>query len=108
MREIDKNNDSSFYVKDYYLIDSIEMIGHLKSIDPEIEDGLFTFYYASGIKRFEGNYCQGIICGVWIKYDELGNTTDSIDYNFESDLCQPFDTSANDYLKKDSLTLHCC
>lgn len=102
-REIYKKNDTSFLVKDYYLIDSIEMIGYFKSTDPEIQDGLFTFYYASGIKHYEGNYCNGAVCGKWIKYDERGNIIDTINYEYKTRECQPYDTSYNSYLKKDSL-----
>ena len=102
-RDIYKIHDSSFVIKDYYLNNKIEMIGHYKSIDKHLKDGLFIFYYGDGQKHYEGEYCNGIICGNWLIYEENGKVTNTINYDFEIPECQPFDTSINEYLKRDSL-----
>ncbi|NOZ47159.1 MAG: hypothetical protein GXO79_10315, partial [Chlorobi bacterium] len=102
-REIYKENDSLFIIKDYYRNDSIEMIGQYSSVDKHLKNGLFTFFYASGNKHYSGHYCNGLICGKWLVFDQAGNISDTVNYNFTPPVCSPFDTSYNSYLKRDSL-----
>ena len=54
-RIISKENEL-FKVMDYYLNGTLHMSGFYKSINPEIKEGLFTYYDENGKKNFQGNY----------------------------------------------------
>ena len=81
-REFYLNKDSTYLIKDYYSDGKIQMIANYKTYTPMVEDGNFEFYYKNGQLNLKGNYCNGKLCGTWIKYNESGNEVDSLDYDF--------------------------
>jgi hypothetical protein len=102
-REIVKEHDSLYRVKDYYLNGNLEMEGSFTSLDHQVKDGRFIFYYGSGEVHYDGKYCKGLICGEWKVYSKTGELTRMVNYDFEIPECPDFDTTKNAYLNRDSL-----
>ena len=83
IREFYLKKDSTYLIKDYYSDGKIQMIANYKTYSPMVEDGRFEFYYKNGQLHMEGNYCNGKLCGTWLKYNESGEIVDSMDYDFD-------------------------
>jgi antitoxin component YwqK of YwqJK toxin-antitoxin module len=43
-------------------------------------EGMFTFFYESGLVQLEGNYKNGFKFGKWVSYDEQGNLLSEEEY----------------------------
>jgi len=55
--------------------------GKLGSINPETRQGKFYFYEKNGKVSAVGQYNQDIPIGLWVYYNELGDTLYKIDYS---------------------------
>ncbi len=62
-----------FEVKDYFLNGSIQMSGAYKSFNPEIKEGLFTYYDKNGIKTTQESYVDNKKDGPNTRYYESGS-----------------------------------
>ena len=56
------------------------IIGTLSSVEPEIKNGDFKFYYEDGSLQTEGSYIQNYPSGIWTYYDKNGNILKEVDY----------------------------
>ncbi len=68
----DSLNDKIYYVTDYYISDTVQMNGTFKSLNPEIKHGTFTWYYPSGMKKYECKYVDNKKQGEYKYYYESG------------------------------------
>jgi uncharacterized protein len=69
-------------VKDGYQIfrypnGTVSSEGLIKNGKPE---GFWKSYYVTGIKKSEGRYTNFLIDSIWIFYDQVGDTTEKINY----------------------------
>jgi TonB family protein len=82
-RIIEKLSDDLFEVSEYNIKNNILMSGRYNSIDPLIENGSFTFYDKNTLKlKANGKYANGIMTGVWIYFDQYGDSI-LVNYDFE-------------------------
>ncbi|MFN8207313.1 MAG: hypothetical protein U0T82_07885 [Bacteroidales bacterium] len=58
-RQLTKNKDGSFHVKDFYMNGTLQMEGSYSSMDPDVKEGTFTWYYESGVKQEQGIFAKG-------------------------------------------------
>ncbi len=69
-------------VKDYYTYEkTLKMSGMFSDDSFKTGQGSFQYYYRNGRLEKEGNYTDGKKHGLWMGYDEHGNTTDSSLFN---------------------------
>ncbi|GAB4286678.1 MAG: hypothetical protein Kow0068_12270 [Marinilabiliales bacterium] len=80
-RYIDFEDDTTITVKDYYINGIMYMLGHYKSIKPEIKHGKFTFWHPNGVIMAQGEYSDNKKIGKWIEYDENGNIRSEQTFN---------------------------
>lgn len=71
-RLVTKQSDL-FQVMDYYLNGTLQMNGIYKSLNPEIKEGLFTYYYENGNKSSQGNYFANTKNGLNTLYYNSGS-----------------------------------
>ena len=62
-------HDTHYHVTDYYKDGTIEMEGAYLSLNPEIKDGHFIYYYNTGRKRNECQYSLNKLDGISKNYD---------------------------------------
>jgi tetratricopeptide (TPR) repeat protein len=98
-----ENQDEIWKVKDYYLNDSIHMIGHFIDKGLTLKSDIFTYYhpngnlsrmvaykndakhgeeklyYITGTLSQSGNYNMGEVTGKWIWYSEDGSIENQLD-----------------------------
>jgi antitoxin component YwqK of YwqJK toxin-antitoxin module len=73
---------SLWLVKDYYSDErTLKMSGMFSDDSFKIGQDNFLYYYKNGRLEKEGNYADGKKHGLWMGWDENGNTTDSSLYN---------------------------
>jgi len=82
-REIFNDAAGHFIVKDYYNDGGCQMIGNYLSVDPEIEDGDFLFFYSNGQISQKGCYKHGELVGDWYIYNKAGELIKIINYDFD-------------------------
>jgi len=77
-KEVEKDG-VFWYVKDFYLSGNIQMKGKYSSLDPDVQEGYFIWYYENGQKYAEGNFKHGQRDGLWtfwfpdgLKKEEIG------------------------------------
>ncbi len=58
---------------------SVSSEGFMKNGKP---DGFWKNYYITGVKRSEGRYTSFMLDSIWLFYDQVGDTTDKINYLF--------------------------
>jgi protein TonB len=74
-RVIQKSSDlKSYLVSDYYNTGEIQMRGTYSSLEPEVKDGQFTWWFKNGQKRAETLYKDRNAIKE-IKWDEAGKVT---------------------------------
>lgn len=61
-----------FHVMDYYLNGILQMNGYYKTLNPDIKEGLFTYYDENGKKNSQGNYSANTKNGPYYKYYHSG------------------------------------
>ncbi len=66
------DHNKAWAVCDYYLNDTLQMTGNLKSKTSEIRHGHFVYYYENGKKQSEGDYSNDKKVGVWSGWHENG------------------------------------
>ncbi|SDD94616.1 energy transducer TonB [Pedobacter soli] len=85
-RIVEKNKSKeTFLVKDFYNTGTLQMEGTYSSIDPEVKNGEFVWYYENGQKRIESTYKNNEVIkerewdrnGNLKKEQELVNVTNS-------------------------------
>jgi len=81
IKEIKQLPDGSFQIIEKNKEGDILLIGVLSSINPEIRNGVFYFYYSNGIIEAKGEYSGDLPSNIWKYYDKQGNIVKSIDYN---------------------------
>ncbi len=82
-REIYKQADNIYVIKDYFKGKYLEMTGYLSQLEPDVENGTFTFFDKRGNKIDEIIYKNGEPIE-W--YSWLGNEKKLVaDYNFSLD-----------------------
>lgn len=69
--------DSSEYKVFYYPNGKIASEGYIKNNKP---NGFWISYYITGIKKSEGKWKNNLLDSVWIFYDQMGDTTEKINY----------------------------
>lgn len=61
---------SNYKVDDYYKNNILQMTGFYSSIDKEVKDGNFKFFYSSGKLESEGLYVNNLKEGEWKTYKD--------------------------------------
>jgi protein TonB len=82
-REIFNGIGGHLTIKDYYSDGGYQMIGDYQSVDPEIEDGDFLFFYPNGHISHKGQYKNGELTGDWYIYNVAGELINTINYDFD-------------------------
>ena len=77
--------NSQTLVRDFYLSGQLQMEGKFSSMEPEIRNGYFTWYYESGQKYVEGNYLQGKRDGIWTFWYPDGVKKEELDFSAAHD-----------------------
>jgi hypothetical protein len=67
------NENGLYDVNVYTLGGELVMSGQYTDASLTIQDGLFKYYYANGMKESEGMYSQGTKVGPWKRWDMNGN-----------------------------------
>lgn len=67
-------NDSLYHANDYYQNGNVQMEGGYLSFDPEVRQGLFTWFFPSGVKRETAMYEHNQIMK-YKRWDETGHVT---------------------------------
>lgn len=76
--QIDSLNTDTLLFKEYfYQNGKVSSYGKMINNKPA---GLWISYYISGVKKSEGNWKSGLLDSVWIFYNEVGDTTEKINY----------------------------
>ncbi|NII83640.1 MULTISPECIES: energy transducer TonB [unclassified Pedobacter] len=71
-RIIKENTDRrTFFVKDFYSTDTTQMEGTYSSLNPDIKDGNFVWFYPDGKKKMESVFKKGKMINV-VEWDENG------------------------------------
>ena len=71
---IEKKENTFWIRKDYYFTnDQLQMKGAYSSLNPEIQEGYFEWYYPNGKLKHKGDYKKGKESGEHLWYDESGN-----------------------------------
>jgi len=60
-----EKGDRFFIVSDFYISGKPQMTGTYTSLEPEIQNGYFIWYFENGQKYAEGNYVHGEREGIW-------------------------------------------
>ncbi|GIV32556.1 MAG: hypothetical protein KatS3mg031_0091 [Chitinophagales bacterium] len=60
-----EKSDGRYHVKDYYISGALQMEGVYISLDPDIQNGYFVWYFENGQKSAEGAYKYGTPEGIW-------------------------------------------
>src|SRR5687768_3489074 len=60
-----EKNDAGFLVRDFYWNGKKQMEGIFSTLEPELRNGYFTWYFENGQKYAEGNYLHGKRDGIW-------------------------------------------
>jgi len=65
--------NNTYEIIDYYPNGQVQMRGTLSSINPEVRDGAFTWYYENGVKRMDCIYENNLIANTreWDTHGEL-------------------------------------
>ncbi len=72
---------NKYYFKDYYITGQIQMEGQCLSINPEVKDGIFIWYYKNGNKKNESEYKNGSFFKAIKEWNEEGKEIEpSINY----------------------------
>lgn len=82
VRKIQKIGDS-FSVNDSSVDCKFRKYGFYKSINPEVEDGQFTYIFYNINEKYIGNYKNGEMVGMWIKSDTKGKPIDTLNYDLK-------------------------
>ena len=98
-RTIDQK-DSLFIVNDFDISNNHLMRGTYISMNPEIENGDFIFYYPNGRVQAEGSFYNGKMISIWKYYNKKGKISKKLDYSVimisNSDLIYPDVNDKND------------
>ena len=65
--------DSVYKITDYYSTGVLQMDGIVTNLNPEIYDGLFTYYHANGSIESQGSYNDNKKIGIWNYYYNNGH-----------------------------------
>ncbi|MDZ4847037.1 MAG: hypothetical protein SH857_16005 [Chitinophagales bacterium] len=60
-----KQEENRQHVMDYYISGTLQMEGDYSSLQPEIQEGYFVWYFETGQKFVEGNFVHGQREGIW-------------------------------------------
>lgn len=60
-----EKKELGYHVRDYYLNGTLQMEGDYTSLEPEIQQGYFVWYFENGQKFVEGTYVRGQREGIW-------------------------------------------
>ncbi len=63
-RIITKMENNILYVEDYLINGTLQSIGHYKSLNPEIKEGLLTYYAENGNPTSESDYHENKMNGI--------------------------------------------
>jgi TonB family protein len=78
-RVVNLTNDS-YLVNDFNKGGDLLMEGTYQSLEPEIENGQFTFYSSKGNLIAKGAFLNGSMVGKWILYNNKGKVFRELDY----------------------------
>ncbi len=70
-----QNPDGLWTVTDHFKSGRVQMTGFYKSLKNQYKQGLFTYYYESGIKESEGYFKDNLMDGEWKYWNEKGRLT---------------------------------
>lgn len=73
-------DDTLFYVKDYYPNHQLQMSGTYVSFEPQIRQGKFFWFFSNGKLRQVTEYDQNEIIDVITSFDEQGNKMESVEW----------------------------
>ncbi len=71
-RIVESSNNELFEVKDYYLNDTIQMVGKFSDVEMSIKEGLSTWYYPNGKPKSNRFYLNGVENGTYKSWYESG------------------------------------
>lgn len=71
-RSMEAVSDTQYIVRDFYINDSLLMLGSYYSLEPEVKHGKFLFWYKNGQLAEEGLYVKNFKFGPWKQYYENG------------------------------------
>ena len=74
VREVTPEADGSFLVKVNFKTGEMMMTGRYLDDELQIEDGLFTFFYANGTTESTGRYRNGNKVGAWKRWNYDGRS----------------------------------
>ena len=75
-------------VKDFYISGKLQMEGKYSTLDPDIQEGYFKWYYESGQKYAEGNFEHGQRDGLWTFWFPDGLKKEEISFARDNFLIQ--------------------
>lgn len=75
-----KNNEGTWSAFDYFMNGQVQMSGTYKTKRLKKKNGLFVFYYKSGVKKSEGKYINDIHDGEWKWYHKNGQISSREEY----------------------------
>jgi hypothetical protein len=82
---ISEKTDAQYFVKDFYMNGNLQMEGIYSSLEPEIRNGYFIWYYESGQKYAEGKYLHGKRDGIWTFWYPDGVKKEELEFKAEQD-----------------------
>ena len=74
--QIDNNIEDGYHVFNYPN-GSKASEGYIRNGKP---DGFWISYYITGVRKSEGRYTNFMLDSIWVFFDQVGDTTDKINY----------------------------
>jgi antitoxin component YwqK of YwqJK toxin-antitoxin module len=79
-REIVKDSLGLFHVTDHFMNGQAQMQGTCSLLYPSYRTGIYTYYYASGQKKYGGAYTNNEKSGSWMYWHEDGTFQSKLNY----------------------------
>lgn len=76
----DTSGNIRFLVNDYYLNGTRQMQGFYTSINPDVKNGLFVYYYPDGSKMIECTFINNAVNGIFTEWHQNGQIKSRIGY----------------------------
>ena len=78
--KIENKSDNTFIINKFNANSKLLSKGEYSSIEPELKNGEIEFYYPDSTVQTIGTYSEDMPIGIWIYFDEKGDTLITIDY----------------------------
>jgi len=80
-------------VRDYYISGALQSENEMTSVNPDVMNGLATWYYENGVKAQQGNFNEGKSEGKFLYWDETGCLTRVEWYDDGKNLAEKIETN---------------